>query len=87
MVLLFYVDDCLTFSPFKGENDEVYASIQADIKIEYYRELNTYIGIDMNHLSDSSIYLRYTYIIQLTINMIPGMDKSSAKSTPTFNPP
>ena len=35
MVLLFYVDDCLIFSPFNYKIDEVYASLQKYFKIEY----------------------------------------------------
>ena len=34
MVLLFYVGDCLVFIPYKDKIVEVYASLQADFKIE-----------------------------------------------------
>ena len=34
VVLLFYVDDWLMFSPSKDKIDEVYAYIEADFKIE-----------------------------------------------------
>ena len=43
MVLLFYVDDCLMFSPSKDKTDEVYASLQAYFKIEDNGELNNYL--------------------------------------------
>ena len=33
MVLLFYVDDCLIFSPSKDKIDELYASLQENFKI------------------------------------------------------
>ena len=34
-VILFYVDDCLMFSPSKDKIDDVYTSLQADLNIEY----------------------------------------------------
>ena len=34
IVLLFYVDDCLFFSPSKTKVDELYASLEAYFKIE-----------------------------------------------------
>ena len=57
MVLLFYVDDCLMFSPYKDKIDEVYASLQEYFKIEDDRELNKYLGIDLYHHPDGSIHL------------------------------
>ena len=33
MVLLFNVDDCLMFSPYKDKIDELYASIKEDFNI------------------------------------------------------
>ena len=48
MVLLFYVDDCLMFSPSKDKIYEVYASLHADFKIEDDGELNKYLGIDLD---------------------------------------
>ena len=43
-------------------------------------ELNKYLGIDLDRRSDGSTHLRL-------INMIPGIDKSSSKSTPGVKPP
>ena len=34
MVLQFYFDDCIMFSPYKYKIDNLYASIQAYLKIE-----------------------------------------------------
>ena len=34
MLLLFYVDDCLMFSPSKDKIDASYASLQEDFKVE-----------------------------------------------------
>ena len=48
MVPLFYVDDCLMFSPSKDKIEEVYASIQVYFNIEDDGELNKYIGIDLD---------------------------------------
>ena len=45
MVLLFYVDDRLMFSPSKDKFDEVYAYLKADFKIEDDGDLNKYLGI------------------------------------------
>ena len=87
MILLFYVDKCLIFSTSKDKIYEVYASLQADLKIEDYGELNMYPGIDLELLPDGSIHLRQPYPTQIIINMIPGMDMSSAKPTPWLTPP
>ena len=40
MVLVFYVDRCLMFSPSKDKNDDLYASLQAYFKIEDDIDLN-----------------------------------------------
>ena len=40
MALLFYVDDCLLFRTSKDKMDDVYASLQEYLKIEYDGELN-----------------------------------------------
>ena len=50
-------------------------------------ELNKYLGIDLDHRSDGSTHLRQPYPTQSIINMIPGIDKSSSKSTPAVKPP
>ena len=87
MILLFYVHECLIFSPSKDTIYEVYASLQADLKIEDYGELNMYPGIDLELPPDGSIHLRQPEPTQIIINMIPGMDMSSAKPTPWLTPP
>ena len=48
MVIIFYVEDCLMFSPFKDKIDDVYASIQEYFKIEDYRELEKYHRIELD---------------------------------------
>ena len=45
MVLLFYVDDCLIFSPSKDKIDEVYTSLQAYFKTEDGGDINKYLCI------------------------------------------
>ena len=86
MVLLFYVDDCQMFSPYKDKIDEVYAPIKTDFKIEDDREINKYIGIDLDHRPYVSIHLSQPYLTQSILNMIPGIVKSNAKPTPAVNP-
>ena len=86
MVLLFYIGDCLMFSPSKDKIEEVYASIQTESKIEYDVELKKYLGIELGHCLHGSIHLRQPYLIQIIINMIPGMEKSSAKPSPAVKP-
>ena len=71
---------------FKDKIDEVYTSLQAYFKIEYYGELNKYIGIDLDRCPYGSIHLKQPCLTQIIINMIIGMDKSSAKPTPTVKP-
>ena len=87
MVLIFYFDDCLLFITSKDKIDEVYASIQEDLKIEYYVELNKYLGIEMDRRPDVSIHMRKPRQTQRIINIIPGMYKSIAKLTPEVKPP
>ena len=50
-------------------------------------ELNKYLGIDLDRRSDGSTHLSQPYPTQSIINMIPGIDKSSSKSTPAVKPP
>ena len=45
MVLIFYVDYFLIFSPSKDKIDGVYASIWEDLKMKDFGELNKYLGI------------------------------------------
>ena len=87
MVLLFYVYDCLMFSPSKDKIDEVYASLQADFNIEDSGEINKYLGIELDRRPDGSIRLSQPYLTQININMIPGMDKSSADPNPAIKTP
>ena len=87
MVLLFYVDECSMLSPSKDKIYEVYASIQEYFKIEYDGELNKYFGIDLDHHPYGSIHISQPYITQRILNMITGMEKSSAKPTPAVKPP
>ena len=87
MVLLFYVDKCLIFSPSKYKIDEVYAYIQAYFKIEDDGELNNYHRIFLECRPDGSIHIAQPYLTQIILNIIPGMDNSSAKTTPVVKPP
>ena len=85
--LLFYVYDCLLFSPSKDKIDEVYASLQSNFNIEDDGELNKYIGIELDRRPYGSINIRQPYLTQRILNMIQQMDKSSAKPTPAVKPP
>ena len=87
MVPLFYVEDSLIFSSYKDKNDELYDSIQVDSSIEDDVDLNKCIGIEMKRRPDGSIHLMQPYLTQGILNMIPGMDKSSANPTPVVKPP
>ena len=66
------------FSPSKDKIDEVYPSLQTYFKIEDDGDLNNYLRMDMDLGPDVSIYLRQPYLTQIILNMITGMDKSSA---------
>ena len=57
MVLLFYVDYCLIFSPFKDKIDNVYNDLQADYNIEDDGDLKKYIGMEQDHHPYGSIHL------------------------------
>ena len=48
MVLLFYVDNCLLFSPYKDKIDEIYAYLRAYFNIEDDGDLNKYLGIELD---------------------------------------
>ena len=74
MILLFYVDDCLLFINSKDKIDGVYASIPPYLKIEDDRELNKYLGIDLERLPDGSIHMGQPKLTQIIINIIPGME-------------
>ena len=58
MVLLFYIADCLIFSPSKDKIDELFASLLSDFRIEDDGDLNKYIGIDLDRCQDESINIR-----------------------------
>ena len=87
MVILFYVGDCLMFSPSKYKIDDVYASIQEGFKIEDNKELKNFLVIDLYHLTYGSIHIRHHYLAQIIINIIPGMEESNYKPTPVVKPP
>ena len=88
MVLLFYIDNCLIFSPYKDKIDDVCASaLRVDFKIEDYIDLKKYLRIDLYRCPDGSIHIRQPYLIQSIISMIPGMDKYNSKPNPSVNPP
>ena len=74
------------FSLSKDKIDKEYASIKAKLKIEDDGELKKYLGIELYHHPDGSIHLRQPYLTQIILNMITGMDRSSAKPTPAVNP-
>ena len=82
-----YVDDYLIVSPSKDKIDELYASFQAYFNIEDDGELNKYLRIELDYRPYESIYIRWSYIIQRILNMIPGMGKSSSKPNPVVKPP
>ena len=77
----------LKFGSSKDKIDEVYASIQSYFSIEDDVYINKYLGIKLDHRPDGPIHLRQPYITKIILNMIPGMDKSSSKPTPTVKPP
>ena len=62
MILLFYVDHCLMFSPSKDKIDKLYASLQEYFRIEYDGDLNKYLGIYLECLPDVPIYLSQPYL-------------------------
>ena len=76
LIPIFYVYDCLMFSPSKDKIDEVYASIHAYFKIEDDGKLHKYLRIDLYHYPYGSIYIIKLYLTQRILNFIPGMDKS-----------
>ena len=82
MFLLFYVYDCLMSSPSKDKIDEVYAYLQEDFKIENDEELKNYPGIELDRRPYGPIHLRQPNLTQKILNIIIGMDKSSADPTP-----
>ena len=81
MVLIFYADNCLIFSPSKNKTDDLYASIQAYFRIYYDIDLKKSLEIDLYQRPYDSIHLQNPYLTQRIINIIPGMDKSNTKLT------
>ena len=43
--------------------------------------------MELDRLSDGSIHIRYPFLSQRIIHLIPGIDKASNKPTPVLNPP
>ena len=86
MVILFYVYDCLMFSPFTDKIDNIYAPLQTDFNIECDKELNNYPGILVGRRQYGSTHLSQPYLTQGITNLVPGMDKSSTKPTPAVKP-
>ena len=75
MVLLFYVDDFLMFSPSKDTIYDIYDYIHADLNIEYHGELNKHLGIELDRCPDCSIHPMQNYLNQRIINIISGMER------------
>ena len=75
MVILFYVDHCLRFSPSKDKSNYVYASLRVYFKIEDDGELKKYLRIELDRRPYGSIHIIQPYLTQRIIKMIPGMDK------------
>ena len=57
MVLLFYFDGFLMFSPSKDKIDELCASLQEYFNIEDEGDINKYIGIELYRLPNGSIHI------------------------------
>ena len=74
------------FSLNKDKIDDVYASLKEHLNIEYGRELNKYLIIELDLRPYISIHLMKHNLSQRIINMIPVMEKSSAKPNPAFTP-
>ena len=74
------------FSPSKDKIDNFYASLQTYFNIQDYGELNKYLGMDLERSPYVSIHIRQAYLTQVIIDLIPGMDNSSANPTPVVNP-
>ena len=74
------------FIPSENKIDWLYASLQAYFKIEDDGELKKYIGVDLDRRPDESIHLSQSYLAKTILNMILGMENSSANSTPAVQP-
>ena len=75
------------FSTSKDKIDNVYDSLQSYLKIKYDRELYKYLGIYLDRHPYGSINLRQNFLTQRIVNLIPGMDKSSANPNTAVKPP
>ena len=78
MVPIFYVGNCLIFSPSKDKIDDVHSSLQEDFKIEDDGNIKKHLGVELYRLPDLSIHLSQPYLDQIIINRFVGMDKSIA---------
>ena len=87
MVLLFYVEDCQSFSPSKYRIVDVYTSIQADFRIEDDEQLDKYIEIYLYCCSYCPIYLRNPYLTHIIINMILCIENTEPRPTTTSKLP
>ena len=75
MVILFYFDDFLMFSPSKDKIDEIYVSLQEYFKIEDAGELKIYPGIYLDCRPYGSIHIRQPQLTQRIIITILVMYK------------
>ena len=75
------------FSPSKDKIDKVYVSLREYFKMEDDRDLNKYLGVELDRLPYVLIQLRQPYLTQSIINIISGMDKSRAKTANEVKPP
>ena len=69
------------FGPSKDKIDEVYASLRENFKIEDDGEITKYLEIELERRPYGSTHLGKHDLNQRILNMILGMDKSSAKPT------
>ena len=70
MVLLFYAGCFLIFSTSNDKIDYVYNYLHDYFKIKYDREINKYIGIEIDLFQNDSIRLSHPYLSQSIINNI-----------------
>ena len=61
--------------------------MEKDIKIDYYGELDRYMGIELDHCPNGSVHICRPLLAQKIIGFYLGMCKENSKSTPEFNPP
>ena len=73
MVLLFYMDSCIMFSPYNDKVDDVYAYLQAYFKIKDDGDINNNLVIELYRRPYGTIHISQPYITQGIINLILGM--------------